>query len=207
MSVMSMSEAIRSATAEDHSAAEASPFMTALLEGELPRERYAVFMGQLRSVYDELERVARGYRDHPLVGAFYFPELERTAAIEHDLRVLLGDEASVQVELLPATLAYCERIRASASSPAAFVAHHYTRYLGDLSGGFFIGRVVEKTYGLADGAGSSFYHFAGVQPRPFKDRYRELLDETPWTDEQRAELIEEIHVAYTCNRDLFAELG
>ena len=64
----------------------------------------------------------------------------------------------------------------AATWPGGFVAHHYTRYLGDLSGGIFIGRVMQRRFGF-DTNGIGFYLFADIaDPRAFKDVYREQLD-------------------------------
>lgn len=58
---------------------------------------------------------------------------------------------------------YIVRINTIANSadPSALLAHSYVRYLGDLSGGQFIRRVVAKAYGLdeASGLGVEFYEF------------------------------------------------
>lgn len=58
---------------------------------------------------------------------------------------------------------YIDRINLIANSPdpSALLAHSYVRYLGDLSGGQFIRRVVVKAYGLDDAtsSGVEFYEF------------------------------------------------
>lgn len=58
---------------------------------------------------------------------------------------------------------YVDRINTIASSPdpSALLAHSYVRYLGDLSGGQFIRRVIIKAYDLdeASGVGLEFYDF------------------------------------------------
>lgn len=56
--------------------------------------------------------------------------------------------------------AYVARIQEVASThPARLLSHSYARYLGDLSGGQFIKRVLAKSYDLRDGLGLSFYEF------------------------------------------------
>ena len=92
------------------------------------------------------------------------------------------------------------------TSAAAFLAHHYTRYLGDLSGGQVIRAALERSLGVTDGAGASFFSFPDVRPGALKKRYRELLDEVPFDAAQREELVAEALVAYRLNVALAAEL-
>jgi heme oxygenase len=87
------------------------------------------------------------------------------------------------------------------------VAHHYTRYLGDLSGGFPIGRVVAATYGLSADDGGRFAHFPEIDdPARFKDDYRTWLNEAPWSEQERSDLIDEVHAAYRCNVEVYSSL-
>lgn len=59
--------------------------------------------------------------------------------------------------------AYVDRINTVADfpDPSPLLAHSYTRYLGDLSGGQFIRKTIIKAYGLdeAGGLGVEFYEF------------------------------------------------
>jgi len=62
----------------------------------------------------------------------------------------------------PPLSAYINHLRdlASASSSApSLMAHSYVRYLGDLSGGQYIGARVKKAYKLDGLDGTRFYHF------------------------------------------------
>lgn len=87
------------------------------------------------------------------------------------------------------------------------MAHHYTRYLGDLSGGQYIGRQVRRTLDLAAGEdGVRFYRFPG-KPKSYKDRYRELLDTAPWDAAEQEAVIGEVKAAYRLNAAVTAELG
>ncbi len=62
--------------------------------------------------------------------------------------------------------------------PAGYVAHHYTRYLGDLAGGQVVRDKAERTVGFAKkGDGVRFYVFEEItNPAAFKREYRGLLD-------------------------------
>ena len=70
-----------------------------------------------------------------------------------------------------------------------------------------IGSVARGTYGFEDGAGAAFYEFADIaDPSAYKQAYREHLDTAPWTAAERANLLEEVRVAYGLNTDVFTDL-
>jgi heme oxygenase len=202
------SAALRDATWQDHEQAESSAFVTALMAGDLPIDGYADLAAQQWFVYAVLEAAAESQRADAIAAPFVFDELTRLPAIEADLAHLLGDDWMSRIEPLPATNAYCDRIRAVCfDDPGAFVAHHYTRYLGDLSGGQFIGRVVKRVYELDDERGAAFFAFTAIDdPKAFKDTYRARLDAAPWSPDEQDAVIAEIRNAYRLNRDVFADL-
>jgi len=197
----SFSAALKAATWVDHEAAELSPFMEALVQGDVTREGYAALLAQQLYAYRILEDAAVTMADDPVAGRFVFEELRRVPALESDLAVLLGEEWEERIAPSDATAAYCDRLREVCSSWAGgFVAHHYTRYLGDLSGGQFIGRVVRRVLQIDERSGAAFYDFPGVpDPKAFKEEYRDRLDAAPWDDVERRRIIEEIRLAYRCN--------
>ena len=203
------SKAIRAATDAAHADAEQAPFLAALLDASLGRDRLARLAVQHLHIYRDLEAAADSLAGDPVAGPFVAEELRRVPALEADLAALLGTGWEDHLEPLPATAAYCARLReVGASWPAGFVAHHYTRYLGDLSGGIFIGRKLEEILDIQEHRGTSFYVFPDIpSPAAFKDRYRALLDQAPWDDAERARVIDEILLAYAHNTAVLEELG
>ena len=204
---LTFSERLRSDTWQAHGAAEAHDFSRALLSGILPREGYVALVVQHYFIYTALEEVSQALADHPVGGAVHFPELHRVPALERDLAFLCGPDWREALAPLPATRAYAERIRWTADWPAGFIAHHYTRYLGDLSGGQFIKKVVQRTYGFDDGAGFEFYVFdrLGSLPR-FKNGYRAALDALELDEAEQRRAVEEARLAYQFNNEMMAEL-
>lgn len=202
------SVALRRASAQDHSAAESTGYMTDLMAGRLPLSAYAALTARLHPVYVALEEAAEAMRDHPVAGRFVFAELTRRPSLEADLVTLLGRDWHERAGESPAARAYASRIREVAFTWAGgFVAHHYVRYLGDLSGGQIIGRSVERAYDLKDGEGTSFYRFPDLKAKPFKDAYRALLDEAPFDDGDKRRIVAEVRLAYELNTAIFHELG
>jgi len=201
------SEAIKTATWSDHSDAESTGYVHQLFKGELSLGEYTALVVQHYPVYVALEAKGEAFAADPVAAPFVRPEIARVPALEADLAALLGADWRDQVESIPSTRRYVERIEAI-STPGEFLAHHYTRYLGDLSGGLMIGRAVSKAYGFGDAAGAKFYVFDGIaDPKAFKEEYRENLDALPFDDAQRDALVAEVVAAYKLNADVLVELG
>ncbi|MFE7514823.1 biliverdin-producing heme oxygenase [Streptomyces sp. NPDC057540] len=201
---------IRTASHEQHTEAETSSFMGDLLGGRLAVDAYARYTEQLWFVYRALEEAAEALREDPVAGPFIQPELFRTAALEQDLAHLRGPDWRAGVSPLPATVAYAERVAECARDwPAGYVAHHYTRYLGDLSGGQIIRDKAERTWGFdRKGDGVRFYVFDEISnPAAFKRAYRELLDGVNADDLEKQRIVDECKRAFDFNSAVFHELG
>ena len=199
-----LSVRLRSGTRSDHDAAQGSGFLDALAAGTLPRQAYADLAAQHWFIYETLEQAAEAMATDPVAGDFVFPELTRLPALSHDLATLLGP--APQLSALPATQEYRARLRAVAfDQPWGFIAHHYTRYLGDLSGGQYLGPAIAKAYGL-NGAGHRFFVFEGVSPPAFRTGYRDLLDRLAFSPADEQNFLAEVAEAYRLNIAVLREL-
>ncbi|MCH0539065.1 biliverdin-producing heme oxygenase [Streptomyces sp. MUM 203J] len=209
--VTPFSTLIRTASHEAHTEAETSTFMSDLLGGRLGVDAYARYTEQLWFVYRALEGESAGRLEgDPVAGPFIRPELLRTAELERDLTHLRGPGWQAAAVPLPATAAYAARVEECARIwPAGYVAHHYTRYLGDLSGGQIIRDKAERTWGFArKGDGVRFYVFTGItNPAAFKRDYRELLDAVDADDLEKQRIVDECKRAFALNTAVFQELG
>ncbi|MBK3630461.1 biliverdin-producing heme oxygenase [Streptomyces asoensis] len=206
----SFSTVIRTASHEQHVEAETSTFMSDLLGGRLGVDAYARYTEQLWFVYEALEAGAARLAADPVAGPFVRPELFRLPALERDLAHLRGAGWRSGLSALPATEAYAARVRECAERwPAGYVAHHYTRYLGDLSGGQIIRDRAERTWGFArKGDGVRFYVFEEIaNPAAFKRGYRELLDGVRADDLEKQRIVSECRRAFALNTAVFGALG
>ncbi|MCM3298515.1 biliverdin-producing heme oxygenase [Streptomyces pseudogriseolus] len=206
----SFSALIRTASHEQHVEAESSSFMTGLLGGRLGMDAYARYTEQLWFVYEALESGAERPASDRVAGPFVRPELFRLAALERDLAHLRGPDWRSTLTALPATRVYADRVATVARDwPAGYVAHHYTRYLGDLSGGQIIRDRAERTWGFArKGDGVRFYVFDRIpNPAAFKREYRALLDAVPLDDLEKQRVVAECKRAFALNTDVFRALG
>lgn len=201
---------IRTATEQQHNEAEHSTFMSDMLHGRLGVEAFYRYTSQLWFVYAALEKHSAALASDPVAGPFVKPELNRLAALEADLAYLGGENWRAELTALPTTAAYAARIEECATGwPAGYVVHHYTRYLGDLSGGQVIRGTAEKLWDLPKkGDGVRFYVFDEIgNPAAFKRDYREALDQLPVTGDEIERVLDEARLAFTKNTDLFRELG
>ena len=202
------SQELRERTRTSHSETEGADFMGDLMTGRGTRDDYVALVAQHYFIYDAIESAAAGMRNDPVAAPFISEKLTRVPAIVEDLRFLLGSDWREHIRPLPTTAAYVARIReVGATWAGGFVAHHYTRYLGDLSGGQIIRTIMQRQFGFETN-GVGFYLFADIaKPKEFKDTYRQQLDAVPWDDAERARVIDEVLVAYRFNTELFADLA
>ncbi|WP_294982029.1 heme oxygenase (biliverdin-producing) [uncultured Microbacterium sp.] len=202
------STALRERSRTAHSGSEHAGFMDDLMRGRGTRDDYVALVAQHWFIYEALEAAAETMRDDPIAAPFISEKLTRLPAIESDLAFLIGDDWRERIAPLPTTTRYVERIReVGASWPGGFVAHHYTRYLGDLSGGLFIGKLMARQFGFETN-GIGFYLFDEIaDPAAFKDVYREQLDAVAWDAAERERVIDEVLAAYQFNTDLFVDLA
>jgi heme oxygenase len=197
-----LSAAMRAASQDEHDAAEHSPFITELLGGELGKGAYVAYLLRLRTIYAALEEAIRRHRHEPLVAVVYDPALERLAAIDADLRC--WSDGSPPAANSPAAESYRARLE-NMGSGASLLAHHYTRYLGDLSGGQVISRTLDRQFQLG-GVGLALYSFP-MRPKRYKDSYRSRLDGLTLQTEQIETLLSEVKLAFRLNQALLDELG
>lgn len=202
------SDTVRTATFADHETAAMSGFMTALFQEQLPIESYTSMVVQHWYAYVVLEQAGDALADHPVAGAFVDEALRRVPALEADLTHLIGGDWRERISPSESTTAYVVRMNEVCfDRPEAFVAHHYTRYMGDLSGGQMIGRIARRSYQLEPGAGAAFYEFPDIEDlNAFKDDYRHKLDVADWSAEERERLLAEVAFAYRLNTDVFTDL-
>lgn len=203
-----LSTLLRQATAVQHARAETTPFITELMAGRLDRAAYLDLARQHHAIYAALEAAAEAHTEDPLGATFVMPQLHRTAALERDLTTLAGPGWPESTRLVPATERYAARLDEVAGRWSGFyLAHAYTRYLGDLSGGQVVRTMLERHYGLT-AAELGFYHFAEIpKPKPFKDAYRSAMDRAWYTPEEKTAIAQECRVAFDLNTDLFRDLG
>lgn len=203
-----LSDSMRTGSRDEHEAAESSSFVSALVGGALPAAAYGDYLLRYVRVYEALEEATRTLADTAVGRAVYDPALERTERIGADLDHWVGPEWRSAPLDSPASAAYVDAVRAVVVDPPLLVAHHYTRYLGDLAGGQVIGRAMTRQHGLAPGVGVAFYDFPDLgKVKPYRDAYRARVDALGLGADEHERVVAEVRRAFALNAAIFAELG
>jgi heme oxygenase len=202
------SATLREATRREHDRAESGPFAVALAAGRVSRSVLAALAAQHFVIYSALEQVAGWMSADPLAGPFVDPRLDRVPALRADLETLHGPGWPEELPVTAATLRYRDRVLAVCPGRSErFVAHHYVRYLGDLSGGQAVRQALRRSGVATDEWGAAFYAFGAVGDRvAYKRRYREMLDALPEDRGYRRALVEEARRAFALTTDVHAGL-
>lgn len=199
---------LREGTKQSHSMAENMGFIKCFLKGVVEKKSYRKLVMNFYFVYSAMEEEMDRLRDHPVVSNIYFPQLHRQQSLEEDLRFYFGSNWREEIAISPAGKAYVARIREIANSePELLVAHSYTRYIGDLSGGQILKKISQKAMNLNEGEGTAFYEFEHISDeKAFKTKYRQSLDELPIDSETAEKIVAEANDAFGMNMKLFQEL-
>lgn len=199
-----LSEALRERTGAAHRRVEDRPFVRALIGGRLERSAYCLLLRSLHEIYAALEAGLARHAGHPGLAPLQAPALRRQAALASDLDTLHGLDWPTRLAVQPAALAYAQRLHElGREHPEQLAAHAYVRYLGDLSGGQVLSRVVERAYALSAGTGTRFYAFD--EPAAQARQLRVALDALG-AAEGSAAIVDEAEAGFRRHEQLFDEL-
>ena len=200
---------LKEGTSKSHNAAENTKFVSQFLKGVLNPEEYCKLLSDFYYVYDTMETRIQESKD-PLVRVLqqWNVQLFRTAFIQRDLRYYYGPMWRDKATPSEACNTYCYRLNEVAEKdPYLLIAHHYTRYIGDLSGGKILGGIAEKALTPPVGEGLHFYEFPMIEDaKAFKKNYRAVLDGLELDEQQRNAIITEANYAFRLNMYMFDEL-
>lgn len=199
---------LKEGTKKSHTMAENVGFVKCFLKGVVEKNSYRNLVANLYFVYSAMEEEMAKHTEHPIVSKIYFPELNRKESLEEDLQYYFGNNWQETVAPSAAGETYINRIReVSAESPELLVAHSYTRYLGDLSGGQILKGIAQRAMNLEEGEGTSFYEFDEISDeKAFKDKYRAALNSLPIDQKTADRIVDEANDAFGLNMKLFKEL-
>jgi heme oxygenase len=202
-----LSVRLRQETRQAHTRAERSGLMRNMLTGKLEAVHYVALLANLYPVYDAMEHELDRHASDPILAPVYHSSLRRLPALEQDLLALAGPAWAGDFPPTSAAAAYVARIRVAAREPALLVAHAYTRYLGDLSGGQILKRIVLGLLGARGPGAVAFYEFPEIpDPGAFKDAYRTALDALPMDRALADRVVAEALAAFELNAQLFEAL-
>lgn len=160
-------------------------------------------MASLYHIYDALEEEIEHNKENPVYTPLYFPEeLHRRAALEQDMAFWYGPRWQEAIPYTQATKRYVRRLQqVGRFEPELLVAHAYTRYMGDLSGGQVLKKVAQRALKLpSTGEGTQFYLFENVDnAQQFKQFYRARMNALDLNLETKEKIVEEANKAFEYN--------
>ena len=206
--VSNLATQLREGTSKSHSMAENVSFVKSFLGGVIDKESYRKLVSNLYFVYSAMEEEMEKNKENIYIKPIYFTELNRRKNLELDLEHYYGPNWKSLIRISEATSSYVERIKTiSSERPELLVAHAYTRYLGDLSGGQLLKKIAQRAMNLPDGKGLAFYEFDQVEDeQEFKQNYKKALDSLPLDSTLAENIVAEANVSFTMNMKMFQEL-
>uniref|UniRef100_A0A8B9KFX1 heme oxygenase (biliverdin-producing) n=1 Tax=Astyanax mexicanus TaxID=7994 RepID=A0A8B9KFX1_ASTMX len=156
--------------------------------------------------YTAMEEEIERNKDHPSFAPLYFPnELHRHEALAQDLEYFYGEDWQNQISCSSAAQHYVDRIHeVGQTDPVLLVAHAYTRYMGDLSGGQVLKKVAQRALRLPPtGEGVKFYEFDSIHSaKAFKQLYRSRMNELELDAQTKEKLVQEAVLAFQFNMEV-----
>ena len=203
------SKELKEGTKKSHNAAENTKFVSQFLKGVLDPEEYAKLISNFYYVYRTMEECVSSSTD-PYVKNLHRWNviLFRTSFLSRDLRYFYGPMWRDKAKPSEACNTYCYRINEVAENdPYLLIAHHYTRYIGDLSGGRILKGIAKKALNPPVGEGLHFYDFPRIEDsKAWKTEYRAVLDGLNFDEQQKNALITEANYAFRLNMYMFDEI-
>ncbi|CAN5409844.1 biliverdin-producing heme oxygenase [soil metagenome] len=196
---------LRASTSAEHRNTESRGFIVRLMEGELSLAEYARYLAQFVRVYEAME-------SRPLSAADPAPvrdtAVHRAESGNADLVALGAADWRETIPALPATERYVAHLRAfGANDGFLHLAHHYTRYLGDLSGGQIIATMLRRGYDATDDQ-LTFYRFDAIDNQVhYKRAYRTALDGLELDEAQAQLVVDEAKRAFDYSGGILDDLG
>ena len=200
---------LKTGTKRSHTAAENTKFVGSFLRGVVSEENYRTLIKDFYFVYSAIEEEMERLQDDEFLTPIYCKELNRLNFLKMDLRYYYGPNWMMEIKPSEACIQYVERIHEVADKdPYLLVGHHYTRYLGDLSGGQILRNIAEKALDLPKNEGLHFYDFPKIEDKKaFKTKYREGLDKVTSDTSKINDIIAEANYAFRLNMYMFDELS
>ena len=208
MSISDFSKQLKEGTKKSHTMAENTSFVASFLRGVVDESKYRQLIANFYFIYHALESEINIHKDNPFIGPMRLNGLARHDALVEDCKYFYGDDWQDTIRPTEQTQRYISRIHEVAkNNPELLIGHHYTRYMGDLSGGQILKGIAQKALGLKEG-GLAFYEFPEIlDKKKFKESYRRVLDTMiPATQKDVDGIIVEANYAFRLNMYMFEEI-
>ena len=208
MSISDFSKQLKEGTKKSHTMAENTSFVASFLRGVVDESKYRQLIANFYFIYHALESEINIHKDNPFISPMRLNGLARHDALVEDCKYFYGDDWQDIIRPTEQTQRYISRIHEVAkNNPELLIGHHYTRYMGDLSGGQILKGIAQKALGLKED-GLAFYEFPEIlDKKKFKESYRRVLDTMiPATQKDVDGIIVEANYAFRLNMYMFEEI-
>lgn len=199
-------EVLKTSTQTLHDAAEGHRFQQSLVKGEVSRDQYAAYLGQLLLVHRELESQLKAHATNvPAIAKVVKPAQYQEPYLLEDLRFYGTDINTITA--LPATAALIADIRASAArDPLSLLGYHYVME-GSNNGNKFIAKALGRTLDLSGTGGLKYLDPYGDQQRPLWMAFKDDMNACGFNPHQMRTLAEAAQRMFQGIGAISAEMG
>lgn len=196
---------LRDSTREEHNRAEHHEFQQALVKGDLTRDRYEAWLGQMYLIHDALEAALReaGRQDKAIERVIHEYQYQVPYLLE-DLGFFGIDPASIEPQ--PASQRFASLVERGKQDPLLLLGLHYVLE-GSNNGGRFIARHVSKAYDLEPGPGLRYLDPYGDQQRQYWMAFKDDMGSIEFTDAGTARLVDAAKQMYQTVAELSDDLA
>lgn len=192
---------LKTSTADLHTYAEKRPLQKALAKGELPRDLFAAYLGQLLFVHEALEWGLRDQRGTDARFAALFQEDQSREPNLRDDLAFYGLDADL-LEPLPATRqAVIDIEKMAAESPLGLIGMLYVLE-GSNNGSKFISRVLMRAYQLQPGPGLSYLDPYGERQMERWQEFKRTMDAAAFTADEADCIVEAAKMMFQTIADI-----
>ena len=198
-------EQLKTQTNVLHGIATHSGFNPELFKGNVTRALYGKYLLHKFHFYTALEEGLRQQQSDDAISKFIFPELERAPYLRKDI-VCFMDSEWENAPMLSSVASHVYRLHTLITEkPHLLIAHAYTNYLAELSGGMIIRNILAKQYKF-DEPELNAYAFEINDVEAFKTNYRDILCAFVKEYNLQDRFIEEVKLAYIFSISALEEL-
>lgn len=179
-----LADTLKERTKDAHARAEKHPIQAKMVKGEVTREQYAAWLGQMLPVWRAVDAglcglAARDARVAAMVKP-YHAHAERIAA---DLK-FLGQCGGCH-PALPATARFVELVKSTAASGGPGLVGVWYVLEGSANGGRYIAKALSRGLGIAGPEGLTSFDPHGERQREYWQAWRAGLDAQTFGDAER----------------------
>jgi heme oxygenase len=178
---------LKEGTQKLHDQAESGNFQVRMVNGELARQEFASFLGQMHHIHETLDPAltAAAASDDRVASIFQEAHL-RLGRVQQDLKDL---EAPEIADPLPATTKFLDYVKTmEATSPASLIGVLYVKE-GATNGNKFVAKKLRETMELGPDMAMGYLDPHGKDQRKRWNAFKETLNELNLTEDEQSDCV------------------